>query len=111
MAVNVLSWKKAIGQGLHPGLYRYDEVPTGEYAAVLDFKIWAKKLMAINCYFTQAETGMKIQMTVYCKEAGEYKLEGSEIDFATCPVHRCYHIKVVANQKKKMIFAGALLLY
>lgn len=108
MVVNVLSWKLALAQGYHPECYSYlfDAVPTGEYQAVLDFKIWAKKLMAVNCYFTQATTGKKIQLTVYCNEAGVYQI--GDVNFATCPLQRIYLITVVAGQKKKIVFSNAV---
>lgn len=49
MECNVLSWNVALEKGYEPRLYPYatEYVPLGEYEAVLDFKIWAKKAMAI----------------------------------------------------------------
>src|SRR5690242_20643718 len=110
---NVVSWNVAISKGFEPRLYPYtfEEVPLGEYGAVLDLKIWAKKVMAINCYFTQADTGKKFQLTVYCKHnSGVYKLEGCDIDFANCPIAKTYRIKVFADQKKKIVFSNAMLM-
>jgi hypothetical protein len=108
MASNVLAWKDALAKGLNPGLYAYQDVPLGEYDAILDFKIWAKKVMAISCYFTQADTGKKIQLTVYCSEAGIYK-PGGDVNFATCDIGKAYRIHVAANQKKKIVLLHALL--
>ena len=110
MSSNVLSWKDALAKGFNPSLYPYLDVPVGEYDATLDFKIWAKKVMAISCYFTQHVTGKKIQLTVYCNEAGLYKAGNSEINFAACEIGRMYRIEVIANQKKKVVFAHAELL-
>lgn len=109
MASNVFAWKDALAKGYQPGLYSYSEVSLGEYDAILDFKIWAKKVMAISCYFTQVEAGKKIQLTVYCNEAGIYKPDNSEVNFANCEIGRTYRIKVVANQKKKIVFENAKL--
>ena len=108
MASNVFPWKDALAKGLNPGLYSYSDVPLGEYDAILDFKIWAKKVMAINCYFTQTDTGKKIQLTVYCNEAGIYKPGKSEVNFANCEIGRTYRINVIANQKKRIVFAAVL---
>lgn len=110
MERNVLPWSKALEMGHEPRNYPYsfDDVPTGEFEAVLDFKIWAKKVMGINCYFTQSETGKKFRLTVYCH--GYYRVWKEEMDFATCPVNRKYRIKVIANQKKNMVLASAVLL-
>jgi hypothetical protein len=102
MASNVLAWKDALAKGLSPGLYSYKDVPVGQYLALLDFKIWAKKVMAISCYFTLPDTGVKIQLTVYCcNEAGMYKLGNGEVNFATCEIGRVYRVKIEANEKEK----------
>jgi hypothetical protein len=108
MKVNVLSWKQALAQGRCPASYTYlfEEIPPGEYRAMLDYKIWAKKLMAISCYFTQVTTGIKMQLTVYCNESGVY--HAGTIDFATCPVQEIYLIRV-ADQKKKIRLVHAVL--
>lgn len=52
MESNVLSWNVALDKGYEPQLYPYtaNHIPVGEYTARLDFKIWAKKAMAVCCY-------------------------------------------------------------
>lgn len=109
MTINVLSWKSALALGHNPTLYSYlyEDVPIGEYLAVLDFKIWAKKVMAINCYFTQVTTGKKFQLTAYCNDQGVYKV--GDVNFSMCPIKRTYSIVVNANQKKKIICTNAVL--
>jgi len=114
MATNVLSWGVALDKGFEPSEYPYtiDKVPLGEYEAILDFKIWAKKVMGICCYFTQVVSGKKFQLTVYCKgRTGAYKIiEGCGIDFTSCPIGTAYKIKVGANEKKKIVFEKAALI-
>jgi hypothetical protein len=108
MPVNVLSWSAAIKKGCEPTLYSFyfEKVPFGEYDAMLDFKIWAKKIMAINCYFTQVGTAKKFQLTVSCWY-GRYKLPGCATDFAQCPVNSFYKVMVIADErKKKILFSG-----
>ena len=110
MARNVLSWNAALDIGLDPRKYTYvaGEIPLGEFEAVLDFKIWAKKILAIGCYFTHAVTEQKFQLTVYCKAGvGLYRVEECSIDFTECPIGRLYRVKVIADQKKKIVFKGA----
>src|SRR4051812_40690387 len=102
MASNVFAWKDALAKGLNPGLYSYSDIPLGEYDAILDFKIWAKKVMAINCYFTEVLTGRKILLTVFCNEAGVYKVGGSDLNIANCDIGRVYRVTVIANQKKRI---------
>ena len=62
--------------------------------------------MEINCYFTEATTGIKIQLTAYFNDAGVY--HKGAIDFATCPVQKIYLIRV-ADQKKKNRLVHAVL--
>ena len=109
MARNVLSWDVALRNGFKPHLYTYafDAIPLGECEAMLDFKIWAKKIMAVGCYFTHAATEQKFQLTVYCSGTGLYRIKDCPIDFTECPVGRLYKVKVIADQKKKIVFKGA----
>jgi hypothetical protein len=111
MESNVLSWNIALEKGYEPRLYPYEteQVPLGIYEAVLDFKIWAKKAMAIGCYFTQRQTGIKFQLTVYRRQRDElYKLGEGDVDFKVCPVNVVYTIIVVLNEKKKIAFKNAV---
>jgi hypothetical protein len=113
MAGNVLSWSAAIKKGYEPKLYpfSFEEIPLGEYYARLDFKIWAKKIMAICCYFSHEKTDQKFQLTVYCTQrTGVYKIDNCEIDFVQCPLNQVYEISVSADEKKKVIFKEARLL-
>ena len=109
MPGNVITWKSALQLGWKPTHYPYtaDQVPIGTYEVILDFKCWAKKVMAINCYFTVKDTGKKIQLTVYCREPGIYKLPNNELDFTNCRTQTVYLIEVIADQKKKVKFSNA----
>ncbi len=73
MESSVLSWNVALEKGYEQRLnpYATDHVPLGEYEAILDFKIWAKKVIAICCYFTQKVTGIRFQLTVYRRQKDE----------------------------------------
>lgn len=100
MGPNVLLWNQALRMGHQPALYPFIAtlVPTGEFEAVLDFKIWAKKTMGICCYFTQQSSGRKFQLTVYRRKKDERcMLDGSEIDFTTCETGASYIISVEIN--------------
>lgn len=109
---NVLSWKAAIQKGLQPGSYPYqpEHVPSAEVTATLDFKIWAKKLMGVSCYFTEVHTGRKFQLTVYCKNAtGKYTIDGSMIDFAVCTTGCIYHLSIALHPSGGVILEKAFL--
>lgn len=109
MAGNVQSWQQAIKAGHEPMLYYYTAwaAPAGELLAVLDFKIWAKKVMAINCYFTEVQTERRFQLTVYCRY-GRYRI--NDIDFTSCPVGRVYRIRAGIDTKGRLKFTGAFLM-
>lgn len=110
---NVLSWNVALRKGLQPGLYPYEpgSVPLGEVSAVLDFKIWAKKIMGICCYFTEAATGRKFQLSVYCKfSTARYMVEDSNIDFSVCPVNCIYSLTIGFHPTGRRIIERVVLL-
>ncbi len=103
MENNVLSWNVALEKGLEPRLYPYtaEDVSVGKYEAVLDFKIWAKKAMGICCYFTQRNTGIKCQLTVYRRQKDKlYMTDESDIDFKVCSDKTPYLICVNLNGKQ-----------
>jgi hypothetical protein len=100
MERNVLSIRAALEKGYEPRLYSYDagRIPLGEIDAVLDFKIWSKRIIAINAYFTKKGTGDKFVVTIYCNhKTGRYSLPGSTVDFGGCPVACLYRLRVEVN--------------
>lgn len=108
----VLSWNIALEKGYEPRLYPYEEqhIPIGEYEAMLDFKIWAKKAVAICCYFTEKDTGDRFQLTVYRRQKDEqYRLDNGEVDFKVCPVNTMYLIAVNLNGKQNAALKNAAL--
>ena len=109
---NVLTWNIAIEKGFEPKLYPYtaEHIPVGEFEAILDYKIWARKVMAICCYFTQTETGKKFQLTVYRQPASKtYTLNDGAINFAESPIGCHYNISVFINDKGRIVFEKAVL--
>jgi len=106
-----MSWNQGLRAGHNPSEYPFIAtlVPTGQFEARLDFKIWAKKIMGICCYFTDQRSGRKFQLTVYRRKEDErYMLDGCEIDFATCEIDTCYNISVAINLKGRPAFVNAL---
>jgi len=104
MGSNVISFRVAISKGYEPRLYAYDPalIPLGEFDALLDFKTWSKRIIAINCYFTKIDTGCKFVVTVYCQnKTGRYILQGSTVDFGLCPLGYIYRILIVGNGSDK----------
>ncbi len=107
----MISWNIALEKGYEPRLYPYtaEHIPVGEYEAILNFKIWAKKAVGISCYFTQKETGVKFQVTVFRRQTDRlYRLNKNDIDFTTCDINSIYKITVVINNISRAIFKNAI---
>jgi len=107
---NVLTWKKALDDGYEPRLYPYaaESIPTGQFEARLDFKIWAKNTMGVSCYFTATADNKKFKLTVFRRKSDEqYALENEALDFTQCPVEVSYLITVGLNKSGTAIFRSA----
>jgi hypothetical protein len=110
MEHNVWSFKVAVRKGFSLRLYSYDpmQVPLGEFEAVLDFKTWSKRIIAINCYFTKSGTEEKFVVTVYCNYlTGKYAIQGSTVDFSDCATNAIFRISVCKNDKEKIVLTKA----
>lgn len=102
MSCNVLAWNEALNRGHLPRLYGYTpgEIPTGEFCAVLDCKIWAKKVIGINCYFSHFDTGQKFQLTVYFNLSSKgYYINSGNVDFSSCAIGKVYYLIVRLDVK------------
>lgn len=110
MERNVFSWGVALNKGYEPRLYTYDaeQIPVGEFSAWLDYKIWSKRIIAINCYFTKLDGGNKFVVTVYCNnKTGRYSPSGSLVDFAICPLDTQYLIAITKRKSEKIALVKA----
>lgn len=113
MESNVLSWNVALDKGYEPRLspYTANHIPVGEYTALLNFKIWAKKAMAVCCYFIQITTDKKFQLTIFRRQKDKlYMLNEGDGDFKFCDVNSLYSISLFLNDKGKVVFKKASLL-
>jgi hypothetical protein len=105
MKRNVYSFRIAIANGFEPRLYTYDadKIPLGVFEARLDFKIWSKRIIAINCFFIKIKTEEKFIVTVYCNhQTAKFKLPDSVIDFSSCPTNEVYLVSVLKNERGKI---------
>ena len=111
MERNVFSFKDAIAKGYEPRLYSYDadKIPLGIFDAILNFKTWSKRIIAINCYFTKIDTKEKFIVTVYCNnQMAKFQLKDSDIDFSSCLVGQAYHISVTKDGRGKIVLETAM---
>lgn len=110
MERNVMSWGVAIAKGHEARLYTYDsmQIPIGEFAAVLDFKIWSKRIIAINCYFTKTDSDERFVVTVNCNnQSGRFQLPGCDVNFADCAAGIHYRIEIAGNNKEGIVLLKA----
>jgi hypothetical protein len=110
MERNVYSFKVAIAKDYEPRLYCYepDKIPLGVFDARLDFKIWSKRIIAINCYFTRIDTDERLVVTVCCNhETSRFQLSQSTVDFSQCPTDRIYRLQIIKNEKGKVLLEKA----
>lgn len=108
MQRNVNTFGIAIRNGNQPALYTYDanKIPLGEFEATLDFKTWSKRIIAINCYFTKADTHEKFVVTVYHNnKTNNYSVRGCAIDISECAVGVKYYITIAKSNNGKIILA------
>ena len=92
-----MTWKMAIETGYNPSLYVFDanEIPLGEYEAILEFKLRAKNTMGISCYFVQKQTGKKFRLTVFRQPATKaYTLDSGGMSFVESPTNCMYLLQV-----------------
>lgn len=110
MENNVLSWTKALNMGFNPSAYPYQTsaIPIGEFTAVLDFKIWAKKVIAIACYFTLPDANVRFQVTIYHRTGIGYKIAKEGVDFTTCKTGKAYRITTAIRHTGKAFVKAAV---
>ncbi len=79
----VLGFYPALEAGYEPRNYSWltVDVPVGEYEAKLDFMIWSKKQVAINCYLTALASGQHFRLTAYRNKAEDYMAGGAAVRF------------------------------
>ena len=106
----VMEFFPALEAGYEPKNYSFqkEDVPTGSYLAKLDFMLWSKTYMAINCFFTIKGSGKKISLSVY-KKPGEddlYLAGETEIRFVSFGAIMQLHVE--SNQNGKPVLKDAV---
>ena len=95
----VLSFNTAINSGFEPRDYSWEkkDIPVGEYLAWLDFMIWSKKYMAINCYFTVKDVGAKIILSAYRSHDSEHEYLAGKTEMRYIPFNVLVKLRVELN--------------
>ncbi|QIL42385.1 hypothetical protein G7074_25860 [Pedobacter sp. HDW13] len=84
---------------LEPKNYPYgkEDVPLGTYTAKLDFMLWSKSGLTINCFFTLEDSHRKISLSVYRKAANQGRYLAGEIEVRYLPFGTLLELTVEAN--------------
>src|SRR5687768_10877641 len=106
----VLEFFPALEAGYEPKNYSYykEDVPLGNYKATLDFMLWSKSYMAVNCFFTIDGSLKKISLSVYKKPGGEGVYLAGETEVRFVPFGSVMTLTVEANQNGKPILVDAV---
>lgn len=95
----VTGFKPALEAGFQPQNYSWlpEIVPVGEYEVILDFMIWSKKLVAIDCFFTTVSDHRKIRLTAYRNQGEDYMVGDIVVSYLSLGTRLV--ISVVLNNK------------
>lgn len=100
METTVLEFFTALEVGYEPKDYSYarEEIPLGNYHAKLDFMLWSKSGLTINCFFSLQDSGKKITLSVYKKSSrqGRYMAGDTEVRFLPF----CTELKLTVEQNE-----------
>jgi hypothetical protein len=109
MQTTVLSFYDAIAAAHEPREYTYqrEAISFGAYQVTLDFMIWSKKQVGINCYCTIKDTNVKVILPVYRNQAEEY-LAG-ELDMRFVPFGAILQATVESRGEWGVILKDAII--
>lgn len=95
----VTGFKLALEAGFQPQNYSWSSevVPVGEYEATLDFMIWSKQLVAIDCFFTTVSDSRKIRLTAFRNQSEDYMVGGFAVPYLRLGTRLI--VNVVLNNK------------
>jgi len=105
METTVLELTPELEVVLEPKNYPYGkgEVPLGTYTAKLDFMLWSKSGVTINCFFTLPDSHKKISLSVYRKATNQGRYLAGEIEVRYLPFGTLLELTVEANELGKPV--------
>ncbi|MBB2147332.1 hypothetical protein [Pedobacter gandavensis] len=106
----VMGFFPALEVGYEPKNYSFykEDVPIGVYLAKLDFMLWSKTFMAINCFFTIKESGKKISLSVYKKTGVDDLYLAGETEIRFVPFGAIMQLSVESNLNGKPVLKDAI---
>lgn len=106
----VMAFFPALEAGFEPKNYSFykEDVPIGTYLAKLDFMLWSKTFMAINCFFTMKDSGKKISLSVYKKAGNDDLYLAGDTEIRYISFGTMLQLSVEANQNGKPVLRDAV---
>ena len=105
METTVLDFFPALEAGFDPKNYSYDkaDIPLGSYRATLDFMLWSKSGLTINCFFTLTGSGKKISLSVFRKAANQERYFAGETEVRYLAFGCLVELTVESNELVKPV--------
>jgi hypothetical protein len=105
----VMEFFPALEAGYEPKNYSFmkEDVPIGAYIAKMDFMLWSKTYMAINCFFSIPNSRKKISLSVYKKPGEDGLYLAGETEVRYVPFGSMMYLVVEANQNGKPVLKEA----
>lgn len=101
----------ALEAGFDPKNYSYakEDITPGTYSAKLDFMLWSKSGLTINCFFTLSDSGKQISLSVYRKAANQGRYLAGEIEVRYLPFGTLLELTVEANELGKPVLSDMII--
>ncbi|SES23346.1 hypothetical protein SAMN04488023_14610 [Pedobacter rhizosphaerae] len=101
----------ALDAGYEPKDYAYAkaDIPIGTFVATLDFMLWSKSGLTVNCFFTLTDSGKKVTLSVYRKAANQdrYMAGGTEVRYL--PFGTSVELTIEANELGKPLLVDMVI--
>ncbi|WP_316827851.1 hypothetical protein [Pedobacter miscanthi] len=111
METTVLELTPELEITLEPKNYPYGigDVPLGTYAAKLDFMLWSKSGLTINCFFSLPDSHQKISLSVYRKAVNQGRYLAGETEVRYLPFGILLELTVEANELGKPVLTDMVI--
>lgn len=111
METTVLELTPELEIELEPKNYPFgkEDVPLGTYVAKLDFMLWSKSGLTINCFFSLVDSCKKISLSVYRKASNQGRYLAGEIEVRYLPFGTLLELKVEANELGKPVLTDMVI--
>jgi len=106
----VLGFKPALDAGFEPRDYSWspEVIPLGEYEVNLDFMIWSKKQVAVDCYCT-IDGGKKIRLSAYRNKEDDYLIGATKVTYLSFGTKLMVNVGLNAVGNPKWLNAEVIL--